>query len=127
MRAGNAAGRRAADSNCLQLQYTISFLGTTPADRYSANFYSQIWSEILAGNLSNTADASCIDNGSALQWTGRAVGTTPVVINTAASFSGQAIPVGATVPALSPKAIAALVLLLAAVGYVLARKTSLGA
>lgn len=124
-----AAGGRGADSNCLQLQYTISFLGTTPADRYSANGYSQIWSEIQAGSLSNTADATCIDNGASLQWVGRAVGTTPVVINTAASFTGQAIPVGPTavVPTLSVAGIAALVLLLAVVGYVLAKKTSLGA
>jgi hypothetical protein len=123
-----AAGGHGADTNCLELQYTISWLGTTPADRYTANGYSQVWSEIAAGNLSDTSDPSCIDNGAALEWTGRAVGTTPVVINTAASFTGQLIPaVGAVVPALSPKGLAALVLLLAAVGYVLAKKTSLGA
>jgi hypothetical protein len=122
-----AAGGRGADTNCGQLQYTISFLGTTPANRYSANGYAQIWSEISAGSLSNTSNPSCIDNGAALQWTGLAVGAAPVVINTAASFSGQAIPLGAVVPALSTVGLAALVLLLAVVGYVLARKSSLGA
>ena len=124
-----SAGGNAADDNCLQLQYTISFLGTTVADRYSANGYGQIWSEIAAGTLSDTFNPSCIDNGASLQWTNRAVGAAPVVINTAASFTGQLIPAGPTaiVPALSPKGLAALVLLLAAVGYVLAKKTSLGA
>ena len=121
------AGGQGADTNCLILQYKISLLGTTPANRYSANGYSQNWSEIAAGMLSNTSDPACIDNGASLQWTGLAVGTTPVVVNTGTSFTGQLVPVGAVVPALSPKAIAALVLLLAAVGYVLARKTSLGA
>jgi hypothetical protein len=122
-----AAGGRAADTNCAQLQYTISFLGTTPADRYSANGYSQIWSEISAGSLSNTFNPTCIDNGASLQWTNRSVGTTPVVINTAASFTGQAVPVQAEVPTLSTIGIAAFVVLLALVGYVLARKSSLGA
>jgi IPTL-CTERM motif len=52
-----------------------------------------------------------------------------VVINTGMSFTGQAVPVGPTVntPTLSVAGIAALVLLVAVVGYVLARKTSLGA
>jgi len=122
-----AAGGHGADPNCSELQYTISFLGTTPADRYSANGYGQIWNEISSGTLSNTANASCIDNGASLQWVGRAVGTTPVVINTAASFTGQAIPVAVAVPTVSVAGIAAIVVLLAVVGYVLARKTSLGA
>ncbi len=123
-----AAGGHGADDNCLQLQYTISFLGTTPADRYGANGYSQNWSEIAAGTLSNTSNPSCIDNGASLQWQNLSVGTTPVVIDTAASFTGQLVPVaGGVVPALSGKAMAALVLLLALVGYVFARKTSLGA
>ena len=126
---GASAGSHAADSTCsVQLQYTIAFLGTTPANRYSANGYGTVWSEITAGQLSNTVAPGCLDDGAALQWTGLAL--TPgagLVINTGVSFTGQAVPVGAVVPALSPKAIAALVLLLAAVGYVLARKTSLGA
>ena len=122
------AGGEGADTNCLLLQYKISLLGTTPASRYSANGYAQNWSEIAAGMLSNTSNPACIDNGASLQWQGLAVGATPVVVNTAASFTGQLVPAaGAVVPALSPKGIAALVLLLAAVGYVLARKTSLGA
>jgi hypothetical protein len=128
---GVAAGSLAADSSCqTQLQYTIAFLGTTPANRYSANGYSQVWSEIASSNLSNTVSAGCLDDGAALQWTGATL--TPgagLRISTGVSFTGQLIPVGPTavVPALSTKGLAALVLLLAAVGYVLARKASPGA
>jgi hypothetical protein len=121
-----AAGGHAADSNCLQLQYTISFLGTTPANRYSANGYGQVWSEVIGGSLSNTSTPTCIDNGAALEWNETFTGT-PVVINTGVSFTGQAVPVSAAVPSLSTFGIAAFVVLLALVGYVLARKSSLGA
>jgi hypothetical protein len=123
-----SAGGNAADTSCNPLQYTIAFLGTTPANRFTANGYSQVWSEVEAGNLSNTFTPSCIDNGAALEWTGLAVGAAPVVINTAASFTGQLVPQQqAEVPTLSAAGIAALVLLLAVVGFVLAKRTSLGA
>lgn len=124
---GAAAGSHAANSACTQqLQYTISFLGNTPADRYSANYYGTIWDEIGAGTLSNTIAPGCLDDGAALEWH-ELLGGTPIVISTGVSFTGQAVPVGAAVPALSGKSLAALVVLLAAVGYVLAKKTSLGA
>jgi hypothetical protein len=121
-----AAGGHAASGSCQQLQYTISFLGTTAANRYSANGYGQVWNEVFAGMLSNTFNASCIDNGAALEWNETFTGT-PVVINTGVSFTGQAVPVAAEVPTLSTFGIAAFVVLLALVGYVLARKSSLGA
>jgi hypothetical protein len=111
----------------VQLQYTISWLGTTAATGYTAKGYSAVWGEISAGALDNSSDPTCIDNGAALEWAGLNVGPVPVVIDTGVSFTGQAVPVGATVPALSTAGIAAVVLLLAVVGYVLARKTSLGA
>jgi hypothetical protein len=55
------------------------------------------------------------------------VGPVPVVIDTGVSFTGQAVPVGATVPTLSVAGLVVLITVLALVGYVLARKTSLGA
>jgi hypothetical protein len=48
--------------------YTILMIPLTPADRFSARGYSTVWSEIGAGQLSNTIDAGCRDNGAALQW-----------------------------------------------------------
>ncbi|HEY3203750.1 MAG TPA: hypothetical protein VGL03_08815 [Thermoanaerobaculia bacterium] len=124
-----ASGSHGADASCTtQLQYTISVLGTTPADRYSANGYSTVWSEISAGSLSNTVAPGCLDDGAALEWTARTLnpgGT--LTINSGVSFTGQAVPQGAIVPTLSPLGLAALILLLAVVGYVLVRRMSLGA
>ena len=127
--AAGGAGGHGADTNCVELQYTITWLGTTPATAWTAQGYSSVWDEISAGNLDNTVDPTCIDNGASLEWAGLNVGTTPTVINTGVSFTGNVIPVPPTaaVPTLSVAGIAALVLLLAVVGYVLAKKTSLGA
>jgi hypothetical protein len=122
-----AAGGHGASPTCTLLQYTISWEGTTPATGYTAKGFGTVWDEISAGALDNTADPTCIDNGAALEWAGLNVGAVPVVIGTGVSFTGQAIPVGAAVPTLSVKGLAALVLLLAGVGYVLAKRTSLGA
>ncbi|MGE5414892.1 MAG: hypothetical protein ACM3NW_11990 [Syntrophomonadaceae bacterium] len=122
-----SAGGHGASSTCQQLQYTISWLGTTAATAWTAQGYSLVWDEISAGALNNIVDPTCIDNGASLEWAGLNVTGTPVVINTGVSFTGQAVPVGAPVPTLSVAGIAALVLLLAVVGYVLAKKTSLGA
>jgi hypothetical protein len=125
----SASGSHAADSSCnTQLQYTISVLGTTPADRYSSNGYSTVWAEISAGSLSNTVAPGCLDDGAALEWTGRTLNPgAALTINSGVSFTGQAVPQGATVPTLSTAGLAALILMLAVVGYVLARKLSLGA
>lgn len=122
---GGSAGGRGANSACVPLAYTILLLGTTPPTAWSATEYGTVWDEISAAALSDTVDTSiCEDNGAGLQWSNQ---VTPVTINTGVSFTGSAVPLGATVPALSPKALASLVLLLAAVGYVLARKASPGA
>jgi hypothetical protein len=123
----SAAGGHGASSTCQQLQYTISWLGTTPATNWTAQGYSQVWQAISAGALTDFVDPLCIDNGAALEWAGLNVGGTPVVISTGVSFTGQAVPVGAVVPALSVTGLVALVGLLAVVGYVLAKKSSLGA
>lgn len=124
---GTSAGGRAANSSCAPLNYTILLLGTTPAQRWSATAYGTVWDEISAANLSNTVDSAiCEDNGAGLEWTDLTVPGN-VTINTGVSFMGTATPVGASVPALSTVGLSALVLLLAVVGYVLAKKTSLGA
>jgi IPTL-CTERM motif len=87
-----------------------------------------VFNEIASGTLSNTVAPGCLDDGAALQWHETFVGQA-INISTGVSFTGNAVPVGPTavVPTLSVAGIAALVVLLAAVGYVLARKTSLGA
>lgn len=122
------AGGHGADSSCHQLQYTIMWQGTTPATSWTAQGYSEVWDEISSGHLDNTVDPNCIDNGAALEWANLVVTpTAPAVVDTGVSFTGQAVPVAAAVPTISVAGIAALVVLLAAVGYVLARKTSLGA
>jgi hypothetical protein len=124
---GSSAGGRAADSNCIQLQYVILLEGNTPPSRHAAEGYGTIWDEISAANLSNTVDAICEDNGAALQWQGLVVsGSTTAFVDTGVSFTGNAAPL-ATVPTLSTVGLVALVLLLAVVGYVLVRRISLGA
>ncbi|HKD18439.1 MAG TPA: hypothetical protein VKG23_11280 [Thermoanaerobaculia bacterium] len=123
----SAAGGHGASSTCQQLQYTISWLGTTAATAWTAQGYSQVWQAISAGSLTDFVDPLCIDNGAALEWSGLTVGATPVVISTGVSFTGQAVPVGAVVPALSVTGLVVLVGLLAVVGFVLAKKSSLGA
>src|SRR6185369_5186675 len=71
---------------------------------------------------------TCQDNGAAVEWTQRSL--TPggsVTIGTGVSFTGSAVPQGGTVPTLSTLGLAALVLALALVGYLLAGRHSLGA
>ena len=125
-----AAGNAPGGKDCATQNYSIYFLTTTPNDLYSAEHWSTVWSEIAAGTLSNVVDGVCQDNGAANQWQNRTVDPgASVTIDSGVAFSGQVgpPPVTAVVPALSGKGLAALVLLLAAVGYVLARKASPGA
>ena len=126
---GTSAGGRGANASCIQLQYVILFLTPTPADRWAGESYSTVWAEISAGNLSNTIESAiCQDNGAAVQWSARTL--TPgggLTIGTGVSFSGQAVPQGATVPTLSTLGLAALILALALVGYALAGRLSPGA
>jgi hypothetical protein len=124
LQAGSIGGR-AVDSSCAPLAYTILITGNTPPTSWSATGYGSIWDEVSADSLGDNVDSTiCEDNGAALLWANQ---TIPATIETGVSFAGSAVPLGATVPALSPKALASLVLLLAAVGYVLARKASPGA
>ena len=116
--------------DCTAQTYTILFLTTTPNTAYAANSFSSVWSQIGAGALTSTVSAGCIDNGAGNEWENVTVppaGTT--TINSGISFSGFVgpPPVQAEVPTLSTIGIAAFVVLLALAGYVLARKSSLGA
>jgi hypothetical protein len=120
-------GGAAAGKDCTFQNYTILFGNSTPNDRYSANGYNTVWSEIASGNLSNTVATGCIDNGIANEWTGGTL--TPggsSTIATSVSFSGALAPV-ASVPTLSVMGLTALIALLGLVGYVLARKAFPGA
>ena len=123
---GNAPGGQ----DCAAQTYSIFFLTTTPNDRYSAEHWSTVWSEIAAGMLANVVDPVCQDNGAANQWQNRTLNPAEsLTINSGVSFSGFVgpPPVTAVVPTLSAVGLAALIVLLALVGYVLARRASLGA
>lgn len=126
---GTSAGGRAASSACALLQYTILFLGTTPANNWVGRGYSVVWDEISAGQLTNTIESTiCEDNGAAIQWADFDI---PVAGSTTlasgVTFTGQAIPQAALVPTLSVAGLAVLALVLALVGYVLLGRGSPGA
>jgi hypothetical protein len=126
---GTSAGGRGANSSCVLLQYTILFLGTTPANNWVGRGYSTVWDEISAGQLTNTIESTiCEDNGAAIQWANFDI---PVAGSTTlasgVTFTGQAIVQGADVPTLSVAGLAVLALVLALVGYVLLGRGSPGA
>jgi hypothetical protein len=121
--AGAAAGK-----DCQFQNYTILFGNNTPNDRYSANGYGTIWTEISAGMLSNTVATGCLDNGIANEWTARTLnpgGT--IAIDSGVSFTGALAPVAVATPTLSILGLSALVALLGLVGYVVSRRILPGA
>ncbi len=64
--------------------YHILLIPLTPANRFSANTYSSIWTQIGHGQLDNNdIPAGCVDNGAALEWDDIPA---PATINTAVSF-----------------------------------------
>src|SRR5262249_11380240 len=121
-------GGAAAGKDCQFQNYTILFGNATPNDRYSANGFGTIWSEISAHNLSNTVASGCLDNGIANEWSARTL--TPggsLTIDTSVSFTGALAPVAVATPTLSVMGLSALIAILALVGYVLARRILPGA
>ena len=122
---GGSVGGRAVDTNCAPLAYTILITGDTPPTTWSATGYGTIWDEVSANSLRGQRRFDDLRR----QRRGALVGEPDRSVHdrNGREFAGSAVPLGATVPALSPKALASLVLLLAAVGYVLARKASPGA
>ena len=110
---------------CSGPAYTILFIPITPANAYSANGYSTVWSQIGAAQLSNTVATGCIDNGAANQWDRTLAPGGTFTITSAASF-GEIPPIAggpsANVPTLDTKALVILAVLLAAIGFVVVRR-----
>lgn len=72
--------------------YNILLIPITPAQRFTADQYAEVWRQIGTGELANETGEStfCIDNGAALQWENIFEQGTSVDLNTAVSFG--AIP-----------------------------------
>ena len=109
--------------------YTILFIPTTAASRFSARGYSTVWSEIGAGLLSNIINTGCQDNGAALQWQNRSLAAGgSVAIQAATSFGaippivGGPAPSNVPIPTLSEWALMLLASLMAFVGVAALRR-----
>ncbi len=91
--------------------YTILFIPFTPADRYVAGYYGDVWYYIGSGQpLPNYIDDACLDNGAALQWRNRSVA--PEVgdtIGAATSFGTQNIGPSAVFASPAPGDVAGVV------------------
>jgi hypothetical protein len=117
--------------NCGTTQtYTIQFIPNTAADAYAANGYSSVWSQIGADALGNTVTTGCLDNGSALQWSSRAVNPgAPTTIDVTVQFTGfvgpSPTPIGppAVVPTLSFPMMALFAVALASLAFVMMRRS----
>ncbi|WP_440223643.1 hypothetical protein ACQQ2N_00180 [Dokdonella sp. MW10] len=67
--------------------YYILYIPQTPADTYTGTGYSNVWSQIGAGQLDGSAGGTtCIDNGAALQWNRTIAAGESVTIEAATSF-----------------------------------------
>lgn len=72
--------------------YNILIIPVTPAHAFTASHYADVWTQIGANRLDNTAEGgACIDNGAAVQWIDiMRDGSTSVAVDAAVSFG--AIP-----------------------------------
>jgi hypothetical protein len=116
--------------------YTILFIPVNPApsDRFTATFYGSVWSQIGAGSLNNTISPGCQDNGAALQWQNRSIGSGggSVAIQAATSFGAippivnptAVTPSNLPVPTLSEWGMLLMVLLLAGAAFYSLRRRS---
>jgi|GEM_PF-1160380 len=66
--------------------YTILHIPVTPAARFTASQFGNVWSQIGSGNLNNQVAGGCIDNGAALQWNVNVQPGSRVTIQAATSF-----------------------------------------
>lgn len=67
--------------------YYILYIPQTPADSYTGNGYSNVWSQIGTGDLDGAlGPANCMDNGAALQWNRTLAAGASVTILAATSF-----------------------------------------
>ncbi|HWS28393.1 MAG TPA: hypothetical protein VN259_17665 [Xanthomonadales bacterium] len=86
---GSPGGRTCAG---VTPEYTILHIPLTPADRFTAVGYSDVWSQIGGGQLNNTVGSGCIDNGAALQWNFSVVPGGSATVLSATSF-GEVPPI----------------------------------
>jgi hypothetical protein len=82
--------RSPGGQTCSGPQYTILHIPLTPASRYTAAQYADVWQQIGGGILDNVVGTGCIDNGAALQWDVNIPANGSVSILAAVSFG--AIP-----------------------------------
>lgn len=67
--------------------YNILLIPITPATRFTAAHYADVWAQIQANELdNNSSGAACIDNGAAVQWNDIMRGSSSVALSTAVSF-----------------------------------------
>lgn len=68
-------------------RYYIFLIPITPATRFTASGYSDVWSQIGRGVLDNdTTGTTCVDNGAAIEWDNVLGGGTSGEITSAVSF-----------------------------------------
>lgn len=91
--AGSPGGRDCPDSGAPG-EYFILLIPQSPADRYTATDYSDVWRQIGEDRgLDNRIDGeSCLDNGAALQWNVRVNPGQTVRLGSATSF-GEIPPI----------------------------------
>ncbi|EIT72101.1 hypothetical protein WQQ_22380 [Hydrocarboniphaga effusa AP103] len=91
--AGSPGGRDCPDSGAAG-EYFILLIPQSPADRYTATDYSDVWRQIGEDRgLDNRIDGEgCLDNGAALQWNVRVNPGQTVRLGSATSF-GEIPPI----------------------------------
>lgn len=73
--------------------YRVLHIPLTPADRYTAKNYGNVWAQISLGGLNNTMATGCFDNGAALQWDDRTVQPGASLVIQAATSFGDIPPI----------------------------------
>ena len=83
----NVAANAVGGSDCgATPSYYILLIPQTPADAWTGNSYSSIWSQIGAGALDNALASGCIDNAAALQWNRTIAAGASVTVQAVTSF-----------------------------------------
>lgn len=81
----NAPGGLSCDEE--EDAYNILLIPLTPATRFTASDFSDVWAQIAVNELDNDATPEgCVDNGAALQWNDIFATTLAVEFNSAISF-----------------------------------------
>jgi hypothetical protein len=68
--------------------YNILLIPLTPANRFTASGYADVWAQIGSGHLNNggTGSSDCVDNGAAVQWLDVVQNSNAVQLLAAVSF-----------------------------------------